>query len=447
MKKISNILLIGLAALSVSTVSSCKSGDGKIHVKFWHSMGQANQALLNRMISEFEAANEDIVIEAFSQGSYDDISGKIKEAIPTGTTPTMSFCYPDNVADYIEAGAIEELTPYVTSEEYGISDLTDYNSSYWNEGTNYQQEGIFSVPYAKSTEVMFYNATIFEEKGWNVPTTWDELWTLARTIKGEFEEVTPLGYDSDSNLFITMCEQYGIPYTTANPTGEDTNYLFNNSEAKAMVEELNGYYKEGLFVTKGSSPNSSYTSTQFTNGKLVMSIGSTGGTTYNKSLNFDVGVAPLPKGTENGNVISQGPSICFFKRSSKAEKVAAWKFYTHITNSINSANYSISTGYEPVRTSSYSTPAYESYFATGGELNEAETAFVNRLINDNNLLATTAKCTSNFYRPENYFISPIFPGSDTARDAVGGILTNVFLGTKTIDTAFQDAFTTCVFRG
>ena len=82
-----------------------------------------------------------------------------------------------------------------------------------------------------------------------------------------------------------------------------------------------------------------------------------------------------------------------------------------------------------------------------GELNEAETAFVNRLINDNNLLATTAKCTSNFYRPENYFISPIFPGSDTARDAVGGILTNVFLGTKTIDTAFQDAFTTCVFRG
>ncbi|MGM9873878.1 MAG: extracellular solute-binding protein [Bacilli bacterium] len=447
MKKISNILLIGLAAMSLSTLSSCKSGDGKTHVKFWHTMGQANQGLLNRMIAEFEAANPDIVIDAFSQGSYDDVADKIKEAIPSGTTPTMSFCYPDNVADYIEAGAVEELTSYIENSDYGIPDLADYNSSYWAEGTSYQIEGTYSVPYAKSTEVLFYNATVFEENNWEVPTTWDELWTLARQIKAKYPTVTPLGYDSDSNLFITLCEQYGIPYTTSHPADGESYYLFNNEQAKAMVEELKGYYNEGLFVTKGTSPNSSYTSTQFTNGKLVLSIGSTGGTTYNKSLNFNIGVAPLPAGSKNRHVVSQGPSICFFKRAKANEKVAAWKFYTHITNSVNTANYSISTGYEPVRTSSYSTDVYNAYIQTGGNINTAGTAFVNRLEEDNNLLATAAKCTSTFYPPEQYFTSPIFPGSDTARDAVGGIIPNVLRGTKTVDQAFTDALTQCVFRG
>ena len=32
---------------------------------------------------------------------------------------------------------------------------------------------------------LFYNAKLFEEKGWTVPTTWDEMWVLAETAKAE----------------------------------------------------------------------------------------------------------------------------------------------------------------------------------------------------------------------------------------------------------------------
>ena len=32
---------------------------------------------------------------------------------------------------------------------------------------------------------LFYNAKLFEDKGWAVPTTWDEMWTLAETAKAE----------------------------------------------------------------------------------------------------------------------------------------------------------------------------------------------------------------------------------------------------------------------
>ena len=197
---------IALAALlATAGLAGCKSGDGKIHVKFWHTMGQANQDMLQRMIDEFQEKNPDVVIEAFSQGGYDDISKKINDAIPAGTTPTMSFCYPDNVAAYLQSGAIENMASYVDNAEYGFTaeekGVEDFVTEYWNEGKNYQEEGLFSVPYAKSTEAIFYNATIFKYYGWEIPTTWEGMWTLCQTIKttlGSSIEY-PLGYDSDSN--------------------------------------------------------------------------------------------------------------------------------------------------------------------------------------------------------------------------------------------------------
>ena len=32
---------------------------------------------------------------------------------------------------------------------------------------------------------LFYNAGLFEQKGWTVPTTWDEMWELGEKAKAE----------------------------------------------------------------------------------------------------------------------------------------------------------------------------------------------------------------------------------------------------------------------
>lgn len=434
------LLTLSAGLLAMGGLAACgKTGDGKVHVKFWHTMGQNNEALLNRMIAEFEETNPDVKIEAYSQGGYGDIAGKIGDAIPAGTTPTMSFCYPDNVANYMTAGAIEDLTPYVDNEEYGLSaeDKADFVKSYWDEGTNYAQSGVYSVPYAKSTEAIFYNKTVFAENGWTIPTTWEQMWTLCSEIVAKFPQIIPLGYDSDSNLFITWCEQNGYNYTSQ--TGE--HFAFNNADTKAMVKVFKEHYDAKHFFTKGTQPNATYTSTKFTNQELLMSIGSTGGTTYNKSLNFEVGVAPIPSGTLNGHVVSQGPSICLFKRATSQEKIAAWKFYKHITSTDNSAAFAIATGYEPVRTSSYNCPQYTAHLATAFEQDGTT----------RNLLAAAAMCTKENYA-NRYFYSPVFDGSAIARDEVGGIVSQVLLLKNLsgkalddkIDEIFDQAIAKCI---
>jgi multiple sugar transport system substrate-binding protein len=416
-------------------------GDGRTQVVFWHTMGQINQEILNGMIADFTEEHPDVVINHASQGGYDDIRKKINSAIPVGNTPTMAFCYPDHVADYIESGAIENMTPYISDAEIGFTEeegshqqgevvksgVDDFVAGYWGEGLDYQVQGLYSVPFSKSTEALFYNVDFFEQYELEVPTTWAEMLTVSRAIKAIAPTKIPLGYDSDSNLFITLCEQLGIPYTSKESANH---YLFNNQEAKDLISQLKVFYDEGLFVTKGASPNNSYTSTQFTDGTVLMTIGSTGGTSYNFSPNFEVGVAIPPSiDAEEPAVISQGPSITFFKRASTAQKRAAWEFYKFISNSENSARYSIMTGYEPVRISSYETPEYQTHLNAAGA--------------DVNLYTKTANITINMR--DSYFYSPVFVGSATARDEVGGIISNVLLGIKTVEQAFNDALTECIF--
>lgn len=435
--------LLSIPFLAALLLTGCNPSSDNIEVVFWHTMGQANQATLNEMIRSFNEKYPKIKISHSSQGNYDDLASKIKKAIPVGNTPTMAFCYPDNVADYIASGAIQELTPYLTDSEIGFVaeegshmegtgvkyGVDDYIPGYWGEGSEYQTDGLYSVPFSKSTEALFYNATYFEQNELEVPTTWTEMLALCRQIKQISPTKIPLGYDSDSNLYITLSQQLGIPYTSKDP---EAHYQFNNADAKEMVGSLKGFYDEGLFVTKGASPNNSYTSTQFTNGEVIMTIGSTGGTSYNTSGNFEVEVA-VPPSIDAGQpaVISQGPSITVFKRATNEEKRAAWLFYKHITNTENSARYSILTGYEPVRVSSYESDVYQLHLNAEGE--------------NINLFTKTANTTINMRN--SYFYSPVFIGSATARDEVGGIIANVLLGQKTVEAAFNDALTACVFGG
>lgn len=451
-------IIISLAVLAMAAgVTGCGgnnnfgdyvpfSGDPKeltATVTFWHTMGQANQDTLNRMIEAFNAIYPNITIEHAAQGGYDDIKDKISAAIPAGTTPTMAYCYPDHVAEYMSAGAVECLDGYINDniiglgkEEHDSAGVSDFVKSFWDEGKSYGNEfgeegATYSVPFSKSTEVMFYNKTFFDENEIAVPTTWTEMAAIMPRIKEL--GYTALGYDSDANLLITRMEQEGIPYTSAD---SDNHFLFENNRAKDLVREMKGWYDNGYLITSGSSANNSYTSNMFigeAEPQTVMTIGSTGGTSYNYTGNFEIGVAPIPGGTLNDHVISQGPSICFFARATKVQKYAAWLFYKFISNTNNSATYSVLTGYAPVRNSSFTCDIFKNY--TNDTNKTGKDALIQKT------LAFNQSLTSKFY------VSPAFKGSSTARKEMDGILANVFLGTKTIDQAFSDAMTNCLFAG
>lgn len=420
--------------------------DGKdVTISFWHTMsGLTLQPVLDGYITEFNTIYPNIHIEHQQIGGYDDVRDQIKTAITVGDQPNMAYCYPDHVALYNKASAVVTLDNLITSNktdgtETGVIGFTqaqqdDLIDTYYNEGSQFGDELMYFMPLVRSTEVLYYNKTFFDENDLTVPTTWDEMETVCAQIKTIVPTATPLGYDSEANWFITMCEQYNSGYTSA--TGN--HFLFNNATNKGFIEEFKEWYSAGYFTTQAIFK--AYTSDLFKRGTAagcLMCIGSSAGASHQYPDNdaFEVGIAPIPQvDAENSPaVISQGPSVCLFKSENPQEVVASWLFLKYMmTNTGFQAQFSMASGYAPIINSANDNELYAAFVASAGT---------------NTKNGVIAKSVLTCSEQDSYsFISPAFIGSSTARDEVGSLLVSAVTGAKTIDQAFQDAIDECIYQ-
>lgn len=456
MKKHHRILTTMCAiGLLGTSLTGCNTGPNyEVTVTFWHTMGQKLRDKLDTIIKEFHKVHPEIGITHIQQGGWTDIETKITAAIPAGTNPTIAYCYPDHVAEYMESNAILNVDSFIEGEDTKFTEedglIDDFIQMYWQEGQEYAKSGTYSLPYSKSTEAVFYNMDIFKDvdhhasgKEYTMPETWEDLEKLMAEMKADYPDKVPLGYDSDANLFITLCQQYGIPYTSIDKETHKGSIDFNNAAAKKMAAKIVEWMQKGYLVTAATA-NGAYTSTLFTEGNLFMSVGSTGGTGYNYTAQIkEIGVAPVFKpdmenpfdfGGDttkmNDNIIMQGPSICFFRKATAKEKEAAWTFYKFITRTLWSASFSTVSGYSPVRESSFTCDAMEAYLES--DLVGADALYQQVIKNYADLT-------------DRYFVSPAFHGSSTARAQVDGIFASVYDGSKTLDVAFSEAYAKAEF--
>ena len=413
-----------------------------VTITFYHQMGQAIQEILNTAIADFNKIYPNITVEHKTYGDYDGIREQIKVEIPVGNQPNIAYCYPDHVALYNVAGAVQTLDSLIDSE-YGYSEeeKADFVPAYYNEGRAFGDGKMYTLPIVRSTEVLYYNKTFFEKHNLTVPTTWDEMEKVCREIKALEPNSIPLGYDSEANWFITMCEQYGSPYTSA--TGE--NFVFDNDTNKAFVKKFQSWYKERLVTTQALQGG--YTSDLFKGAdakgsRAYMCIGSTGGATYqqpkqtNGVFEFEVGIAPIPQvDPANPKVISQGPSICIFKDEDPQKVLASWLFVKFLTTDVVfQGSVSMNNGYAPVIQSTEQNPAYAAFLAS------ADTK---------NIQAYAVKVALS--QTESYYVSPAFNGSAVARDQVGYLVQKCLALEgdnidEQIDKAFAEAVAECKYQ-
>ena len=440
-KKLIALLMSVLMLVSVCGLSGCTIGKGNstnafvvpetgfnidepVEITFTHTMGSKLQDVLNAYIEEFNKIYPNITITHQSAGGWGDINGQINTEIAGGNQPNIAYCYPDHVAMYNIAKSVVVLDNLIDSDVAlgdGIIGLTDaekadFVESYYNEGTVYGDNSMYTMPLSKSTEVLYYDKTFFAANGLTVPTTWDELWDTCAKIKAIDPNCYPLGYDAEDNWFITLCEQMKSGYTSAENGGE---YLFNNDTNKGFIKNLRENYQKGHFTTQ--ELYGSYTSNLFvetTDTRCYMCVGSSGGASYQMSNNdtgdgtfaFEVGVAPIPQyDNSNRKVISQGPSLCILKggKTTDQQVLASWLFVKFLCTNVEfQAEFSMASGYMPVINSVVNNSAYSNWLGTANGYE--------------NLVAQCVKV--GIENRNDYFVSPAFKGSSTARVQVGDLL-------------------------
>ena len=159
-----------------------------VEITFYHTMGQNPRDVLDAYIVEFNELYPNITIVSEQVGGYDDVREQISTEIPAGNQPNIAYCYPDHVALYNLAGAVTTLDDLIASEiEVSRADGTteilgltadqqaDFIEGYYNEGKQFGDGLMYTLPLSKSTEVLYYNKTFFDANGLTVPTTWEEL--------------------------------------------------------------------------------------------------------------------------------------------------------------------------------------------------------------------------------------------------------------------------------
>ena len=414
-----------------------------VTIVFYNTMGTNLATVLEAYIAEFNKLYPNITVVSTNVGNYDDCRDQISTEITVGNQPNIAYCYPDHVALYNLAKAVTTLDALIASEEtvthadgttevLGLTaeQIADFIPGYYNEGKQFGDGLMYTLPLSKSTEVLYYNKTFFDANGLTVPTTWDEMEEVCAKIKAIDPNSIPLGYDSEANWFITMCEQYGSDYTSAT----EPHVLFDNEQNHAFVKEFREWYEKGYLTTQtlyGAYTSGLFTST--TEVKSYMSIGSSAGATYQRpvanadgSYPFEVGIATIPQvSADNKKVISQGPSVCIFKKSNPQEVMASWLFVKYLTTTVEfQAEFSMASGYVPVLKSVASNPVYAEFLANadGG----------------NYISALSAKVCLE--QADAYYTSPAFNGSSEARDQVGDLLCACLTGAGDADAVIEEAF-------
>jgi multiple sugar transport system substrate-binding protein len=224
-------------------------------------------------------------------------------------------------------------------------------------------------------------------------------------------------------MMIQLLKQNGAGYSSEN--GE---VLMFNDTAKEILYAVSEHTESGAFSTFKIS---SYPGNYMNAGQCIFAIDSTAGATWmgpeapnidiadENLVDFEIEVMPIPQvNHEEPKMISQGPSICIFNKEDNGEVVASWLFAQYLlTNEVQIA-YSTTEGYVPVTKNAQESAEYLDYLSREGEDNDEH---YDVKIKASKILIENA---------ENTFITPVFNGSASVRNAAGQMIEEVAKATE-----------------
>ncbi|KAB8129333.1 ABC transporter substrate-binding protein, partial [Gracilibacillus oryzae] len=325
-------------------------------VEFWHAMSGPHEEALKGFIEQFNSEHENITVEPMNQGSYDDLEQKIMAAAKAKTLPTLAQAVTNVVPEYIGNDFIAPLNDFIEDPEIGLSEeeLADYvdvfqQSSSW-DGTFY------SLPFSKSTRVLYYNSGILEEHNLEVPETWADIRNISETVTAD--GVVGMGFENSyESEFQAILKQLGGTYIDE-ASNEATFASQEGMEAMTMIKDM---IDEGIARTAGEDD---YMSNPFGIGDVAMYIGSSAGIPHVASAaegNIEWSTTTFPTLDGEAATTFAGNDIVMFNQAEEAEQKAAWEFMKFLTSPEVTADWSMQSGYLPVRYSAQELPEYQSF--------------------------------------------------------------------------------------
>jgi len=356
-----------VAGLAAAVVAGAALAQAPVEVSFFYpvAVGGPITKIIDGFAADFEKENPGIKLKPIYSGSYQESIAKALTAVKSGEPPVTSILLSTDMFTLIDEDAIVPFDELVKTPD----DQAWLKSFYPAFMENSQTGGkTWGIPFQRSTIVLYYNKEAFKEAGLDPnkpPANWKEMAEYGQklTKRDASGKVTQWGVQIPSSgfpywLFQGLAIEAGV--NLMNAAGTEVYY-----DKPEVIEALQYWvdlvkkYKvhpEGI-VEWGTTPK------DFFERKVAMMWTTTGNLTNVKTnAKFDFGVAMLPAGKQRGSPTGGG-NFYLFKKSTPAQREAAFKFIKWVTTPARAAQWGIDTGYVAVRADAWDTPVMKQYVA------------------------------------------------------------------------------------
>lgn len=331
-----------------------------IKIEFWHAL--SNDTVLKELVAAFEEENPLIEVDVIYQGSWTDINTKLSAALSANNEsilPAVVTLNPSYIGSFVEDDVVAPLNDYIANdpsvkaEEFGKGMMDTFT---WDGK-------VAALPYLTSAMVIYYNKTMAEAEGLEIPASWDEMEAFVE--KASANDHKAIGFHAGGVWFFEpfFCNRMDVFGTDLEPTSR-----LDDPICVEVATAFQKWCQDGKAEWYYGSSAAADGREAFASGSIFAYCQSSA--TYQtlkkaveSSANFEIGMA-MPVGGELGRYsMVGGQGISLVSKASEAKKNAGWQLIKYLTTEEANLALAEATGYLPTRTTTLTSEAGLAYQA------------------------------------------------------------------------------------
>jgi sn-glycerol 3-phosphate transport system substrate-binding protein len=343
------------ASASQCPVAALAKVTSPVTVTFWHGLSKQNEAVLQGLVSAYNAKQSKVRVNLVNQGGYEDVLRKWVQGLSTGDLPDVGQLEDTATQQMIDTKSIVPAGACAKADHYDTSGIVGrVLERYTVNGT------LYPMPFNVSNPVLYYDKNAFTAAGLDPekpPATLAE-------VKADAVKIKAAGYQTGMGMKINpwYLEQWaskGDSLYVDNSNGRKaraTKAIFGDANGEAAFAWMKDMVDSGLARTNPDSGPNAFdnllgirskvdgmtidTSAALGQISQVLQSGQAGG--------VKLGVAPLPGPSGSGGVLVGGGALYISKKSSPEKIAATWDFLKFLVQADSQATFAAGTGYVPI---------------------------------------------------------------------------------------------------
>lgn len=318
--KVGAVFLAGVLAMG-TVMTGCSGKDeteGKTVIEMVQYKPEAVD-IFEQFQDEFNATHDDIYLKI---DSPNDAMTILKTRFIREDNPDIIGIGGDiNYSNFLDADMLMDISDFE-----GLNDIKEKYLEMNKDLEYVPKDGVYAVPYMANAAGILFNRDMFEEHGWEVPTTWTEFTNLCDQIQSE--GIQPL-YFGFKDTWTTLAPWNAIAVSLCD---SDLTYQVNSGKTTFAENYREVAEKEKALLTYGQkdpvSQGYNDACTAFARGASAMFTIGSYAISQIKSVNPDMNIGSFvmpANDSEEDNVLNSGVDLQFCVMDACENKEAAYE--------------------------------------------------------------------------------------------------------------------------